>query len=123
MAMRMPRECHAKVYVMRPPMGRRRRLSAIRAALAGPAAGDDVDLDPHPSSQRPLRIAIVLGTTRDGRQGHRVALFCQLALEAAGHAVTLIDPRETRPMLCRWIDRVQPLLPQLLGQAKFFIRP
>ena len=35
----------------------------------------------------------------------------------------LIDPRETRPMLCRWIDRVQPLLPQLLGQAKFFIRP
>ena len=35
----------------------------------------------------------------------------------------LIDPRETRPMLCRWIDRVQPLLPQLLGQAQFFIRP
>ncbi len=26
----------------------------------------------------------------------------------------LIDPRETRPMLCRWIDRVQPLLPNLL---------
>ena len=74
-------------------MGRRRRLSAIRAALGGAAAGRDVD--PHPSSQRPLRIAIVLGTTRDGRQGHRVALFCQLALEAAGHAVTLIDPRET----------------------------
>ena len=35
----------------------------------------------------------------------------------------LIDPRETRPMLCRWIDRVQPLLPQLLGQAQFYIRP
>ncbi|MAI47008.1 MAG: propionyl-CoA carboxylase [Hyphomicrobiaceae bacterium TMED74] len=35
----------------------------------------------------------------------------------------LIDPRETRLMLCRWIDRVQPLLPQLLGQAQFFIRP
>ena len=26
-----------------------------------------------------------------------------------------IDPRETRPMLCAWIDRVRPLLPQLLG--------
>ncbi len=35
----------------------------------------------------------------------------------------LIDPRETRPMLCRWIDRVQPLLPQLLGPAQFYIRP
>ena len=29
----------------------------------------------------------------------------------------LIDPRETRPMLCRWIDRVQPLLPQLIPPA------
>lgn len=29
----------------------------------------------------------------------------------------LIDPRETRPMLCRWIDRVQPLLPDLLGPS------
>ena len=35
----------------------------------------------------------------------------------------LIDPRETRPMLCRWIDRVQPLLPQLLGPSGFALRP
>ncbi|MDG1210925.1 MAG: carboxyl transferase domain-containing protein, partial [Paracoccaceae bacterium] len=35
----------------------------------------------------------------------------------------LIDPRETRPMLARWIDRVQPLLPLLLGPASFAIRP
>ena len=35
----------------------------------------------------------------------------------------LIDPRETRPMLCRWIDRVQPLLPPLLGTSGFSVRP
>ncbi len=35
----------------------------------------------------------------------------------------LIDPRETRPMLCRWIDRVQPLLPDLLGPTGFSVRP
>ena len=35
----------------------------------------------------------------------------------------LIDPRETRPMLCRWIDWVQPLLPPLLGPSGFSIRP
>ena len=35
----------------------------------------------------------------------------------------LIDPRETRPMLCRWIDRAQPLLPQLLGPSGFALRP
>ena len=35
----------------------------------------------------------------------------------------LIDPRETRPMLCRWIDRVQPLLATLLGPSSFLPRP
>ena len=35
----------------------------------------------------------------------------------------LIDPRETRPMLCRWIDRVQPLLTALLGPSAFAMRP
>ncbi|MEM9669458.1 MAG: carboxyl transferase domain-containing protein [Pseudomonadota bacterium] len=35
----------------------------------------------------------------------------------------LIDPRQTRPELCRWIDRVQPLLPDLLGPSHFAIRP
>ena len=35
----------------------------------------------------------------------------------------LIDPRQTRPELCRWVDRIQPLLPSLLGQARLTIRP
>ena len=35
----------------------------------------------------------------------------------------LIDPRETRPMLCEWIDLIRPLLPQLLGPRHFGIRP
>ena len=35
----------------------------------------------------------------------------------------LIDPRQTRLELCRWIDRVQPLLPALLGRAEFSVRP
>jgi len=35
----------------------------------------------------------------------------------------LIDPRDTRPELCRWIDRIQPLLPPLLGPSGFSLRP
>lgn len=35
----------------------------------------------------------------------------------------LIDPRETRPALCDWIARIQPLLPHLLGPAGFPYRP
>ncbi len=35
----------------------------------------------------------------------------------------IIDPRETRIMLCRWIDRVQPLLANLLGPSGFSVRP
>jgi methylmalonyl-CoA decarboxylase subunit alpha len=35
----------------------------------------------------------------------------------------LIDPRETRPALCDWIERVQPLLPPLLGPRGFGVRP
>ncbi len=35
----------------------------------------------------------------------------------------LIDPRDTRPMLCRWIDWIQPLLPPLLGPSAFSARP
>jgi len=35
----------------------------------------------------------------------------------------LIDPRETRPMLCHWLDRVEPLLPPLLGPSHFALRP
>ena len=35
----------------------------------------------------------------------------------------LIDPRETRPMLCRWIDWIQPRLEALTGPVRFPIRP
>ena len=35
----------------------------------------------------------------------------------------LIDPRDTRPALCDWIERVQPLLPSLLGPRGFGVRP
>ena len=35
----------------------------------------------------------------------------------------IIDPRSTRTELCKWISRIQPLLPTLLGGARFYIRP
>ena len=35
----------------------------------------------------------------------------------------LIDPRETRPMLCRWVDWIQPQLEQLTGPVQFPMRP
>lgn len=35
----------------------------------------------------------------------------------------LIDPRETRPMLCRWVDWIQPQLDQLTGPVQFPMRP
>lgn len=35
----------------------------------------------------------------------------------------LIDPRETRPMLCEWIDWIQPQLDGLVGPVQFGIRP
>ncbi len=35
----------------------------------------------------------------------------------------MIDPRETRPRLCDWIEWVQPLLPPLLGPRGFAVRP
>ena len=45
-------------------------------------------------------------------------------LRAEAFAVhNLIDPRSTRPELCKWINRIQPLLPSLLGCARFYIRP
>ena len=33
----------------------------------------------------------------------------------------LIDPRDTRPVLCNWIDRVQPLLSRLTGPTSFSV--
>ncbi len=35
----------------------------------------------------------------------------------------LIDPRETRPMLCNWIEWIQPQLDTLTGPVKFSMRP
>jgi hypothetical protein len=35
----------------------------------------------------------------------------------------LIDPRETRPALCRWIEWVEPLLRAHLGEHRHGIRP
>ncbi|MDE0007862.1 MAG: propionyl-CoA carboxylase, partial [Gammaproteobacteria bacterium] len=35
----------------------------------------------------------------------------------------LIDPRETRPMLCRWVDWIQPQLEELTGPTTFMMRP
>ena len=35
----------------------------------------------------------------------------------------LIDPRDTRPMLCEWVEWIQPMLPGLLGPSAFPPRP
>lgn len=35
----------------------------------------------------------------------------------------VIDPRETRPMLCEWIDWIQPRLQTLRGPVRFAYRP
>jgi len=35
----------------------------------------------------------------------------------------VIDPRETRPLLSAWVERIQPLLPPLLGPSAFPVRP
>jgi len=35
----------------------------------------------------------------------------------------LIDPRETRPFVCQWIDWIQPQLEALIGPVKFGMRP
>jgi len=35
----------------------------------------------------------------------------------------LIDPRETRPLLCEWIDWIQPQLDTLIGPVRFGMRP
>lgn len=35
----------------------------------------------------------------------------------------VIDPRETRPMLCEWIEWIQPRLESLIGETRFMLRP
>lgn len=47
-----------------------------------------------------LNIAVIYGSTRDGRQGIKAARFVANQLKARGHSVTLIDPLERKiPML------------------------
>ncbi len=35
----------------------------------------------------------------------------------------VIDPRRTRPLLCEWVERIQPLLEPLVGRSGFSVRP
>ncbi len=35
----------------------------------------------------------------------------------------IIDPCDTRPLLCEWVERVQPILPDLVGPPRFLPRP
>ena len=35
----------------------------------------------------------------------------------------MIDPRETRPMLCEWVEWIQPRLERLSGATRFAMRP
>ena len=35
----------------------------------------------------------------------------------------LIDPRETRPLLCDWVELAQLTLPSLLGPVSFPFKP
>lgn len=35
----------------------------------------------------------------------------------------MIDPRETRPRLCDWVDWIQPRLDGLLGETRFAMKP
>ena len=35
----------------------------------------------------------------------------------------LIDPRETRPLLCRWVDDIQPRLREQIQPVTFGLRP
>ncbi len=35
----------------------------------------------------------------------------------------IIDPRETRPMLCEWVEWIQPRLETLIGETRFTMRP
>jgi NAD(P)H-dependent FMN reductase len=72
------------------------RLRTIHTAL------NRANTSPSPDVGRahPLHIAVLLGTTREGRQGHRAAQFVKRFLEAEGHTVTLVDPLATPlPML------------------------
>ncbi|GAJ98057.1 hypothetical protein [Geomicrobium sp. JCM 19055] len=35
----------------------------------------------------------------------------------------IIDPRDTRPLLCDWVEDAYKRLPQLLGPSSFTMRP
>ena len=46
-----------------------------------------------------------------------------IAIGCMGAGCELIDPRETRPTLCRWIDWIQPQLDELTSPTRFPMRP
>lgn len=72
----------------------RRRLCAVHSAMSVGATSTVA------ATASPLHVAVLLGTTREGRQGQRAAMFCQQKLALAGHSVTLVDPLTTPlPML------------------------
>ncbi|MCZ6831403.1 MAG: propionyl-CoA carboxylase, partial [Gammaproteobacteria bacterium] len=35
----------------------------------------------------------------------------------------LIDPRETRPLLCQWVEDIQPRLQEQVHPVRFGMRP
>jgi NAD(P)H-dependent FMN reductase len=57
----------------------------------------------------PLTIAVLYGSARSARQGIKAARFIVNALEARGHAVTLVDSEEFQlPMLDRMYKEYDP---------------
>jgi len=56
-----------------------------------------------------LKIAVVYGSVRSGRQGIKAARFVERQLRERGHEVTLVDPLEVRlPLLDRMYKEYPP---------------
>ena len=64
------------------------------------------------AAERPLRVAVVVGSTRTKRVGGKVASALAKMLEARGHEVMLLDPRESyldsdgEPFFMRLMEKV-----------------
>ena len=77
-----------------------------------------------------LRIPVIYGSVRSGRQGIKVARFVERQLRGRGHEVTLVDPlQEQLPLLERRFKDFQPgtapaalqRLAELYRQADAFV--
>ncbi len=57
-----------------------------------------------------MKIALILSTVRENRDGNRIALFAKRMLEQRGHDTTIIDPAEYHlPMLGKmFLEMVEP---------------